>query len=99
MTIDITYKCGGCCAEAEVRGVRQTTTQVSALMALISTPTLRTSAPKGWVAFDPYTGCTYCPDCWTEIEKPTAPAPSSTILRNGHGHDGAGERDPAPGDP
>lgn len=25
-------------------------------------------APEGWVAFDPYTRCTYCPDCWKEIE-------------------------------
>lgn len=22
----------------------------------------------GWVVFDPYTGCTYCPECWAEIE-------------------------------
>lgn len=24
--------------------------------------------PEGWVPFDPYTGCTYCPDCWASIE-------------------------------
>ena len=23
--------------------------------------------PKGWVDLDPYTGCTYCPECWAEI--------------------------------
>lgn len=23
--------------------------------------------PDGWVPFDPYTGCTYCPACWTSI--------------------------------
>ena len=23
--------------------------------------------PDGWVMFDPYTQCTYCPDCWTCI--------------------------------
>ena len=25
-------------------------------------------APEGWVPFDPYTGCCYCPKCWDEIE-------------------------------
>ena len=25
-------------------------------------------APEGWIAFDPYTGCTYCPECWAWIE-------------------------------
>lgn len=24
--------------------------------------------PEGWIAFDPYTGCCYCPACWGEIE-------------------------------
>lgn len=24
--------------------------------------------PEGWVPVDPYTGCTYCPKCWAEIE-------------------------------
>jgi hypothetical protein len=24
-------------------------------------------APEGWVAHDPYTGATYCAECWGEI--------------------------------
>ena len=28
-------------------------------------------APEGWVVFDPYTLCTYCPDCWKSIEDGT----------------------------
>jgi len=24
--------------------------------------------PNGWILMDPYTGCTYCPKCWAEIE-------------------------------
>lgn len=28
-------------------------------------------APDGWVSFDPYTGCCYCPDCWDGIENPS----------------------------
>jgi len=23
--------------------------------------------PEGWIAFDPYTRGTYCPECWAEI--------------------------------
>jgi hypothetical protein len=68
LSIDVIYRCGGCEATAEVRGIRQTFRQCSALMAEIRTPTFRTAAPKGWVAFDPYTGCCYCPQCWAEIE-------------------------------
>ena len=26
--------------------------------------------PEGWIAVDPYTGCTYCPDCWKGILEP-----------------------------
>jgi hypothetical protein len=24
--------------------------------------------PEGWVMFDPYTYCTYCPSCWAGIQ-------------------------------
>lgn len=24
-------------------------------------------APDGWIVSDPYTGCTYCPECWADI--------------------------------
>ena len=26
--------------------------------------------PDGWVAFDPYTYATYCPECWASIQAP-----------------------------
>ena len=26
--------------------------------------------PEGWIAFDPYTGCCYCQDCWASIVNP-----------------------------
>lgn len=25
--------------------------------------------PEGWVAYDPYTYATYCPECWADIER------------------------------
>ncbi len=28
--------------------------------------------PDDWIAFDPYTGCCYCPKCWAEIEATSA---------------------------
>lgn len=27
-------------------------------------------APEGWMPFDPYTSCTYCPACWASIDGP-----------------------------
>ncbi len=50
----LTFDCSGCFETVEkIRlGVRDTIQGV---------------APQGWVAFDPYTHCTYCPKCWAEI--------------------------------
>ena len=31
--------------------------------------TARDVVPEGWVAYDPYTGCCYCPECWQLIEE------------------------------
>ena len=28
------------------------------------------ATPDGWIAFDPYTKCTYCPTCWAELDPP-----------------------------
>ena len=70
MTIDVQFSCGGCEAKATGQlksnfegfngksygwGVRRETTAQEA-------------APEGWIAFDPYTFCTYCPTCWAGIE-------------------------------
>jgi hypothetical protein len=30
--------------------------------------TIEDVAPEGWIAYDPYTYCTYCPSCWDEIQ-------------------------------
>ncbi len=31
---------------------------------------IKWDVPVGWVKFDPYTYCTYCPDCWRSIDAP-----------------------------
>ncbi len=35
--------------------------------------------PEGWVILDPYTGCTYCPECWAEIEREPTEAEQGLI--------------------
>jgi hypothetical protein len=37
--------------------------------------------PAAWVMSDPYTGCTYCPDCWAEITADEEPTMKTTIKR------------------
>ncbi len=34
--------------------------------------TPRPDPPEGWVSFDPYTGCCYCPECWASILEPSS---------------------------
>ena len=61
----LTFDCSGCFVTVEkIRlGARDTVQSVT---------------PEGWVAFDPYTHCTYCPKCWAEIE--LAPQAQGDVL-------------------
>lgn len=78
MSVTITYACNGCFATETVSGIVQrhevivpsaiTVGGVDYDRCLVRTPTIKNSAPEGWVAFDPYTGVCYCPKCWAEIE-------------------------------
>ena len=67
--IKVTFECGGCDATATGR-------LESRFVSLSGRPygfgsrietTAQEAAPEGWIAFDPYTGCTYCPPCWKSI--------------------------------
>lgn len=40
---------------------------------VIQANTVRDITPAGWVAYDPYTYATYCPQCWSEIESIDGP--------------------------
>ena len=53
--ITMLFRCGGCDATAEGTGRLEKGASAQGI------------APQGWVAFDPYTSCTYCPECWAEI--------------------------------
>lgn len=78
MSVDVTYRCNGCEAEATVTGIRARRRVISERAVvlngiaydktIVETPTIETAAPDGWMVFDPYTQMTYCPACWEQIE-------------------------------
>ena len=81
MSVTLVLSCGGCDAKTEGTGplVQKFTsfsgrdhgfgtTRITSVLDLI---------PEGWVAFDPYTYCCYCPACWTSIQSGTGTTPST----------------------
>ena len=79
MPVNVLFQCGGCFKEA-----KSTTWLKRKFVYLNGRPRSimeggfghyeydkpQDVAPEGWIAFDPYTGCCYCPACWAEIESP-----------------------------
>lgn len=88
MSITVTYECSGCDAIETVRGLMQRWDLIrpgaTFDLCQIRTPTIKTAAPEGWMPFDPYTGCCYCPKCWAWIE---APADSLAASSEAPGHE------------
>lgn len=76
--ITLTFSCDGCNAEA--KGTRWLGREFKSLsgrgygFGSYRYDTAQDVAPLGWVSFDPYTGCTYCPECWAEIVRHKATA-------------------------
>ena len=68
--IKILFECGGCDAKAEGWLKREFVSISGRSWGFGSYRETKAqeAAPEGWVAFDPYTGCTYCPECWESIE-------------------------------
>jgi hypothetical protein len=68
----IKMTCGGCDAEAQVVLPPRTFVSVSGKswgLGSYRYPTIAEAVePTGWTHSDPYTGCTYCPECWKDIE-------------------------------
>ena len=69
--ITVTFHCSGCSATAPgKRPLERHFTSISGrAYGLGSYQDDRPAdvAPDGWIAHDPYTQVTYCPDCWAEI--------------------------------
>lgn len=71
---DFTLSCGGCDMEVQLERfyVRQRFHGFNGKdhgFGVWATrwPDIEAMAPKGWMVFDPYTRCTYCPDCVEDI--------------------------------
>lgn len=79
--VTVSFACGGCDAKAEgTTFLRKRFMSLSGRDHGIGGPVWDVGVddvvPEGWVAFDPYTYCTYCPKCWEEImSKPGNPEP------------------------
>ena len=75
--ITLTFQCGGCDAKVEGAGplrseFKSFTGRSWGFGGRVETTTTQSVTPQGWIAFDPYTGCTYCPKCWAEITEESA---------------------------
>lgn len=77
LQIDIHFDCGGCDAKETVHtSISREFTSFSGRsfgfgtynLTPSSSKMVKAATPDGWVAFDPYTSCTYCPKCWASIE-------------------------------
>ncbi len=80
MSVRVVFECGGCFAKAEgTAPLRREFVSVSGrsygIGSVVPVNTVEDVTPTGWIAFDPYTSCCYCPTCWSEIEKPAKVTP------------------------
>lgn len=72
MSTRIQLCCDGCHAEAHTERISKKFVSVSGRSYGIGSwhmPNIDDAvAPTGWVWSDPYTSCTYCPECWKQVE-------------------------------
>ena len=70
---DLTLACNGCCdtvtVPVEVK-VRYDPISHRVVRSEAVIPTVYELAPTGWIVNDPYTHCTYCPECWQKVTQP-----------------------------
>jgi len=71
MSITATFKCDGCDEKAEgTTWFFRTFRSISGRSWGLGSYTynrVQDLTPEGWIDFDPYTGCCYCPACWKGI--------------------------------
>lgn len=89
MPVRVVFECGGCDAKADGTGdlrmeFRSLSGRTYGLGGPVPANRVEDLAPEGWRAFDPWTYCTYCPKCWTEIRDANdAAAPTAPGRRQG----------------
>jgi hypothetical protein len=73
MSVTTTFKCDGC--EAVAKGTDSLRVEFRSFSGrsygfgfAVPVNTIKDVTPEGWIAYDPYTYCTYCPTCWEAIE-------------------------------
>ena len=84
MGVRLAFACDGCFVTAEgTDRLRKRFTSFSGRdhgVGTYAVDGVESVVPEGWVVFDPYTQCTYCPSCWSLIEDgaSTSDEPPST---------------------
>jgi len=78
MSVRVLFECNGCDAKAEgTAPLRKRFVSVSGrdhgFGAARWENTPDDVAPVGWIAADPYTYVTYCPECWSGIDSGSRP--------------------------
>ena len=72
MSVRVIFECDGCPSKTEARLKSEFVSISGRSYGLGRRIEQKASelAPDGWIAFDPYTGCCYCPTCWQSIMEP-----------------------------
>ena len=72
MSVKVIFECGGC--DAKIEGTAPLRARFEPLyggnLCAIVKNTAEDVVPEGWVAYDPYTLATYCPECCDLIWPP-----------------------------
>lgn len=67
MSVHVTYECDGCDNKTEPVHLWCKTTRLNSSFVQRDYPQPRDAAPPGWIAYDPYTQCCYCPECSAKL--------------------------------
>lgn len=83
MGVKVVFECGGCFATVEgTDRLRREFVSFSGRSygfgRNVPANTVEDVTPEGWIAYDPYTHCTYCPTCWQSIVDGTCDEVEST---------------------
>lgn len=80
MSIKFTITCDGCSEQASSTGLFRRRFHGSNGdwgFGSARWPDPQTLAPEGWMLSDPWTYCTYCPECWANVNADQEPEAAS----------------------